>query len=241
MCFHAHVLLRCPCLHTLYIWTTLKPTVPLVSLQCPSPLRNWLSTPQYHVKGKKVKVVQSCPTLCDPMDCTVHLILQASILEWVAFPFSRGSSQRRDRTRDSRVADGVFTSWATREASSTTYLVCVYIYIYIFFFFFHNVAQIASHLYSYSISIYWACKLYQIMSWRASLPGRWAARLENSDWCLQGEIVSCTSRMQSAETRGYWMVKDNTTPGTSPAPGITKWTIERIADFCLWVRKVGAT
>ena len=41
----------------------------------------------------------SCPTLCDPMDYTVHGILQARILEWVAFPFSRGSSQPRDRTR----------------------------------------------------------------------------------------------------------------------------------------------
>ena len=34
----------------------------------------------------KVKVAQSCPTLCDPMDCTVHGILQARILEWIAFP-----------------------------------------------------------------------------------------------------------------------------------------------------------
>ena len=40
----------------------------------------------------KVKVAQSCPTLCDPMDYTVHGILQTRILEWVAFPFSRGSS-----------------------------------------------------------------------------------------------------------------------------------------------------
>ena len=38
----------------------------------------------------KVKVTQSCPTLCDPMDYTVHRILQARILEWVAFPFSGG-------------------------------------------------------------------------------------------------------------------------------------------------------
>ena len=38
----------------------------------------------------KVKVAQSCPTLCDPMDYIVHGILQARILEWVAFPFSRG-------------------------------------------------------------------------------------------------------------------------------------------------------
>ena len=41
----------------------------------------------------KVKVIQSCPTLCDPKDYTAHGILQARILEWVAFPFSRGSFQ----------------------------------------------------------------------------------------------------------------------------------------------------
>ena len=40
----------------------------------------------------KVKVTRSCPTLCDPMDYTVHGILQARILEWVASPFSRVSS-----------------------------------------------------------------------------------------------------------------------------------------------------
>ena len=44
----------------------------------------------------EVKVAQSCLTLCDPMDYTVHGILQARKLEWVAFPFSRGSSQPRD-------------------------------------------------------------------------------------------------------------------------------------------------
>ena len=43
-----------------------------------------------------VKVPQSCPTLCDTMDCIVHGILQARIPEWVAVPFSRGSSQSRD-------------------------------------------------------------------------------------------------------------------------------------------------
>ena len=45
-----------------------------------------------------VKVAQSCLTLCNPMDYTVDGILQARILEWVAFPFSRGSSQPRDWT-----------------------------------------------------------------------------------------------------------------------------------------------
>ena len=68
------------------------------------------------VKEKKVKVAQSCPSLCDPMDYTVHGILQARILEWVAFPFSRGSSQPRDQNQVSCIAGGFFTSWATREA-----------------------------------------------------------------------------------------------------------------------------
>ena len=44
-------------------------------------------------KNVTVKASQPCPTLCDPMDYTVHGILHARILEWVAFPFSRGSSQ----------------------------------------------------------------------------------------------------------------------------------------------------
>ena len=41
------------------------------------------------IRKKVEKVAQSCPTLCNPMDCTIHGILQARILEWVAFPFSR--------------------------------------------------------------------------------------------------------------------------------------------------------
>ena len=49
------------------------------------------------------------------MDYKVHVILQARILEWVAFPFSRGSSQPRDRTQVSHIAGRFFTSWATTE------------------------------------------------------------------------------------------------------------------------------
>ena len=64
----------------------------------------------------KVKVTQLCPTLCDPMDCTVHEILQARILEWVAIPFSRGSTQPRDQTQVSDIAGEFFTVWAIREA-----------------------------------------------------------------------------------------------------------------------------
>ena len=50
------------------------------------------------------------------MDYTVHEILQARILEWAAFPFSKGSTQHKDRTQVSRIAGRFFTSWATREA-----------------------------------------------------------------------------------------------------------------------------
>ena len=66
----------------------------------------------------KVKVAQLCLSVCDLMDCSlpdssVHGILQARIL---AFPFSRGSSQLRDRTQGSHIAGRFFTIWATREA-----------------------------------------------------------------------------------------------------------------------------
>ena len=62
----------------------------------------------------KEKFVQLYPTLCDLMDYTVHGILQAKILEWVAFPSSRGSSQHRDWTQVSHIAGGFFTSSATQ-------------------------------------------------------------------------------------------------------------------------------
>ena len=64
----------------------------------------------------RVKVTQLHPTLCHPMDYIFHGILQARILEWVAVPFSRGSSQPRDRTQVSGIAGRWFASWATRES-----------------------------------------------------------------------------------------------------------------------------
>ena len=70
----------------------------------------------YHWTEKWTWRCLSCLTLCDPMDCTVCGILQARILEWVAFPFSRGSSQHRDRTQVSQIAGRFSTSWATRES-----------------------------------------------------------------------------------------------------------------------------
>ena len=82
--------------------------VQLPALYCSFPLATCFT--------REVKVTQLCPTLCDPMDSTVHGIFQARILEWVAFPFSKGSSQPRDQTEVSCIVGGFFTSRATREA-----------------------------------------------------------------------------------------------------------------------------
>ena len=57
----------------------------------------------------------SCVPLFSAPWTVVHGILQARILEWVTFPFSRGSSQPRDSTQVSCIAGGFFTSWATKE------------------------------------------------------------------------------------------------------------------------------
>ena len=79
----------------------------------------------FHSNRKKSEseVAQSCPTLWDPVDCgplgsSIHGILQARILEWVAISFSRGSPRPRDQTQVSRIAGRCFNLWATREAQS---------------------------------------------------------------------------------------------------------------------------
>ena len=72
-------------------------------------------------KGCVCLVAQSCPTLCDPWTAAHQAslsmgILQARILEWIAMPSSRGSSQPRNQSQVSCIAGGFFTVWATREA-----------------------------------------------------------------------------------------------------------------------------
>ena len=72
------------------------------------PLYMRYTPPLVTFSRREVRVAQLCPTLCNPRDHTVHGILQARILEWVAVPFSRGS-QSRDRTQVSHIAGGFFT------------------------------------------------------------------------------------------------------------------------------------
>ena len=74
-------------------------------------------------------VTQSCLTLCNPMDCSppgssVHGILWARILEWVAISFSRGSSQPRDRTWVSCIAGRFHTVWATSQVHIIRSTIC---------------------------------------------------------------------------------------------------------------------
>ena len=82
--------------------------------------------PAGHLSSTLLLVTQSRLTLCDPVDssspgCSVSGILQARILEWVAIPFSRGSSQSRDQTRVSCIAGRFLTAWTTREANWSLY------------------------------------------------------------------------------------------------------------------------
>ena len=90
----------------------------------------------------EVKVAQSCLTTCDPIYYTVHGILQARILESVAFPFSRGSSQPKDQTQVSHIAGRLFTSWATMEALWYTKYYAKY---WRLLYFFHGPSKNFSH------------------------------------------------------------------------------------------------
>ena len=87
----SHHFLLCVC----YIWTLLCWSMFILCLLCG---------------------LLSCVWLCATPWTVVHGVLQASILEWIAFPFSRGSSQSRDRTQVFCITGGFFTSWASREA-----------------------------------------------------------------------------------------------------------------------------
>ena len=73
------------------------------------------STPGFSSSTMSQKVAQLYLTLCDPMDYTVYGIHQSRILEWVFFPFSRGSFQPRCQTQVSHIAGRFLTSWATRR------------------------------------------------------------------------------------------------------------------------------
>ena len=103
-------------------------------------IMSWCSA-NIFCKLKESLVAQSCPTLCDPMDCSlpgssIHGVFQAKVLESVAISFSRGSSWPRDRTRVSYTIGRRFTVWATREAELRRFTPLHQIKENFFFYFF---------------------------------------------------------------------------------------------------------
>ena len=110
-------------------WSRNQDPTCLQAVQCAPPPKCWIT--HHHLRGWKVKtwVAQSCLTLCNPMDCStpgtsVHGFLQARILEWVAIPFFRGSSQLRDRSQVTCIPGRFFTVWATYNSCLLLYLKC---------------------------------------------------------------------------------------------------------------------
>ena len=90
---------------------------------------------------KQLSESESCSVMSNYLQPHgLYRILQAKILEWIAFPFSRGSSQLRDQTQVSYIADGFFTSWATKEALYiiyklyNKYLVIFILYMHLMYF-----------------------------------------------------------------------------------------------------------
>ena len=99
----------------------------------PPKIQEWkipcLSVYIVHESEVKQLVVELCPTLCDPMDCSspgsaIHGILQTRIHEWADIPFSRWSSWPRDGTWVSHITGRFLTVWVTRE--------CVYVCVHVF-------------------------------------------------------------------------------------------------------------
>ena len=105
-------------LHLRGLWASPLPSTSSLGLMMgPLPLSFLIQSGFHLVQPQKSEseseVAQSCPTLCDPMDCSlrdssIHGIFQARELEWVAVSFSRGSSQPRDRNRFSHIASKRF-------------------------------------------------------------------------------------------------------------------------------------
>ena len=125
---HLFPLFKASSQHQLHIGWCTSVATPLMHRRVGSPFlgqipENWESLEALLMEKKWTwKLVSpSCLTLCNPMDCSfpsfsVHEILQARVLEWVAISFSRGSSLPRDWTLVSCITSRFFTNWATREA-----------------------------------------------------------------------------------------------------------------------------
>ena len=122
------------------VWTEIQPPDSFILISQVYYLRPKLQnipscTKECGERESENEVAQSCPTLWDPMDCSLpgsslHGILQARVLEWVTISFSRGSSWPRDRTLVSCIPGKHFNLWATREVKEygTSIHICTFIH-----------------------------------------------------------------------------------------------------------------
>ena len=146
-CFHFHVAgeeteaqrcyMICPGSQSLKDLVNGRGNLVSQAKQSEGSLQKWWQTPDLpNQRGlgtqwvSESEAAQSCPTLFDPMDCSlpgssVHGIFQAIVLEWIAISFSRGSSWPRDWTRGSCIVDRCFTVWATRELEGKLACACL--------------------------------------------------------------------------------------------------------------------
>ena len=140
----------------------------------------------------KMLVTESCPSLCDLMDCSspgssVHGILQARILEWGAIPFSRGSSWPRDRTQVSCIAGRFFTVWATRET-------CLFILLCLIFCYAIFINHRLNHAPSLQVTV-------KFSSWNKNLLEKMWIRSNTYDKVLWFWSCSCSRWVNSAMMR----------------------------------------
>ena len=143
-------------------------------------------------------VPQLCLTLCKPMDCgpqgsSVHGILQARVLEWIAIPFSRGSFQPRYETWVSCIAGRFFTIWATEKIQYT------YMHIYIY-------AQALLQKKSFSDVCSFIKSKLEIFWWRQKCIWIVWARFPGKDWDtnlhkLRSALINISDRTREARLR----------------------------------------
>ena len=143
---------------------------------------------------------ESCSVMSNslpPHGLYSHWILQARILEWIAYPCSRGSSQPRDQTHVSCIAGRFFTSWATRDAYWISKAS-------------HNVQWIVGTqlvlLNEWTVEVMWDwTSMYWL--WEATFPPTWLSR-------------SLLSREAGWRATSIWMPRRQCThPGSSPEKG----------------------
>ena len=151
----------------------------------------------------------SCLILHDPMDYSppgsfIHGILHARILEWVAIPFSRGSSQSRDRSQVSCIAGQIFTTWATRDLSKT---MCLHIILNLRGYFEFDFLFFKSMLYLHTLT-----GVISVMCCAQSLSG---VRL----FATPHTVALQASLSMEFSRQKYWSELPCPPPGDLPNPG----------------------